>query len=288
MKPFKKLLEVWSTIEGAPQIVPWVPVTTDSDMIYFLTNILDQYPGMHFNFLDKPLFLVTNNIWALDDTIQLSMLKSEYTIRRMWGLFWEPRERWSFLQTCISGFKGSQGTQKCDQKVTIRDGSIEQISVTVAYQETLMSDKRTAVPKFQGRTLRQQFETVLNNPGIPIVIFTGWNEWIAQRFCLDANYSLTHLNCNETNDHFPDGSKIFVDLYDIEYNRDIEPGKNEMGDYYYQLMKSCIDMYRTGNSCDTASNELYCRDYDVLVSIMHNPDIPDDIGEAWATQYPHE
>jgi hypothetical protein len=30
--PFAKLLEVWSTIPGAPKVVPWVPVIQGGDV----------------------------------------------------------------------------------------------------------------------------------------------------------------------------------------------------------------------------------------------------------------
>ena len=56
-------------------------------------------------------------------------------------------------------------------------------------------------------------------------------------------------NCSEQNDHWPDGRKIFVDTYDSEYSRDIEPSKAPPGDYYYRLMKDCIGKFRRGQMC---------------------------------------
>jgi hypothetical protein len=53
----------------------------------------------------------------------------------------------------------------------------------------------------------------------PFVMVTGWNEWIAGRF---GN---------------PGGPVVFVDQYDEEFSRDIEPMKGGHGDnYYYQLV----------------------------------------------------
>ncbi len=46
----------------------------------------------------------------------------------------------------------------------------------------------------------------------------------------------------------------------MEYSRDIEPGANEMGDYYYRLMKACVSLFRTGGECDAAhQSDLCCR-----------------------------
>ncbi len=53
----------------------------------------------------------------------------------------------------------------------------------------------------------------------PFVMVTGWNEWIAGRFGQ------------------PHGPIVFVDQYDEEFSRDIEPMKGGHGDnYYYQLV----------------------------------------------------
>ncbi len=53
----------------------------------------------------------------------------------------------------------------------------------------------------------------------PFVMVTGWNEWIAGRY------------------GGPHGPIVFVDQYDEEFSRDIEPMKGGHGDnYYYQLV----------------------------------------------------
>ena len=81
------------------------------------------------------------------------------------------------------------------------------------------------MPKFYGRTLAQQFRVAFDNRNIePLVLLTGWNEWIAQRFDIE-------------------GRPTFVDLYDDNLNRDIEPG-GASGDLYYYLMRDLIEQYR--------------------------------------------
>lgn len=57
-----------------------------------------------------------------------------------------------------------------------------------------------------------------------LVFVTGWNEWIAGRFNEFAGYK---------------APVIFVDEFDEEHSRDIEPMKGGHGDdYYYQLVES--------------------------------------------------
>jgi hypothetical protein len=54
-------------------------------------------------------------------------------------------------------------------------------------------------------------------------------------------------------ENLPNGNKRFVDQYDVEYNRDLEPGGG-LGDYYYQLMKRAIGLLRAGQDpVDAAS-----------------------------------
>jgi hypothetical protein len=74
---------------------------------------------------------------------------------------------------------------------------------------------------------------------------------MARRFCLTSAREATDKNCSDRNDHFADGTTVFVDAYDKEYSRDIEPSKTTMGSYYFRLMKECIAKYRVWQLCAT-------------------------------------
>ncbi len=66
------------------------------------------------------------------------------------------------------------------------------------------------------------------------VFVTGWNEWIAQRF---ANSK---------------GQVQFVDLFDIEHSRDIEPMRGGFGDDYYYQFVSYARQFKGARSIPTA------------------------------------
>jgi hypothetical protein len=206
---------------------------------------------MHFQYLGHPLVLVTVNSVHVPSEAKLTALAATYTVRRMWGVFPDDGPTWSFLQRCQHS---PTEAAPCDQRNAVLGGGIEQISITTAYQETYMSIP-SATPKHRGLTFRKQFETLLDNPETPIATITGWNEWIAQRQPCDANPTCP---CGT----YPAG--CFIDQYDVERSRDIEPGKNAMGDYYYRLLRDCITLFRSRQGCGpaTASN-LCCRDADV-------------------------
>ena len=138
------------------------------------------------------------------------------TFRKMWGLQPEPQEGiWSFLNV--------KNMPNPDQ-----DGYVEQMCVCTATQETYMS-----LPSAHGRNhgifmYSQWYRAFQNRP--KVVTITWWNEWAAQRF-------------------EEDGKSLFVDDYNEEYSRDIEPMEGGHGDQYYRWMKEYIRAYRALETC---------------------------------------
>ena len=253
LKPLDRMLATWSTIPNAPRLVPWVPVTASSAnakkyTVDAILQRLGKYPGMHFKYLGKPLILVTENAQYKPSAARLAALSKSYTVRRMWGLLQSAGSTWSFLQAC----KDSPTSSKpCQQRHATLGGKMEQVSITTAYQATYMN-LPSATPKLKGLTFRKQFETLLMNPLAPIATITGWNEWMAQRMPCGKNPTCP---CSKY-------KACFMDAYDMEYNRDIEPAQNKMGDYYYRLVKACVALFRKGALCDAAhANDLCCKSY---------------------------
>lgn len=260
-QPFNELIKVWSTIPNAPRIVPWFTLGTNDTMANWILGRLNQHPDMYFFYQGKPLILaVANPLFTIDENRINSLTSANYVVRKMWANTSNAGD-WGFLEPCQNhqNFVDSQGTIPCLQAPSKNNGSPEELSITAAYQVRSMSDKTTAAGKFNGNTLRQQFYTLYNYPGIPIAIFTNWNEWIAPRMCLDKDGNIVADNCQTY--FWPDGSPIFLDEYNVYYNRDIEPSTGINGDYYYQLMKSEIALYRSGRNCVNTIDTLACMGY---------------------------
>lgn len=146
--------------------------------------------------------------------------------------------------------------EPCFQRTATFGGAAEQLPISMAYQADCMSHPATATPKHHGRTFRRQFETLFDNPEVPIATLTGWNEWLVGRYRCDVAPLCFCSNPEDLNG-------CFLDQYDIEYNRDIEPGNNAMGTYYYDLVRNCIDLLRAGERCtpDNAA-EPCCSDWE--------------------------
>lgn len=87
-----------------------------------------------------------------------------------------------------------------------------------------------------GLNFQEQWEHALKAD--PELIFiTGWNEWVAMRLNKFADY---------------EAPVVFVDTFDMEYSRDIEPVKGGYGDNYYYQMISNIRRFKGMNSLEAA------------------------------------
>jgi len=208
-------------------------------MYQHVTSLLqNEYPELTFEYQGKPLLLAAandNKYPRAETDVVSQQLEASWTVRRMWGLL-RTNNDWQFLTTCSNpnDFFDSRGwtANGCNQPINAG----EQISVTAAYQYTYISEPFTenarshagftgGMPKFQGRTLAQQFRVAFDHRDQqPMVLLTGWNEWIASRHDLQDRVA-------------------FVDVFDNSRNRDIEPG-GESGDLYYYLMRDLITQYR--------------------------------------------
>lgn len=157
-------------------------------------------------------------------TTEMKTKNDKITSRKMWGLVnnTSPFE-WSFLQ--------KENTPNLDNK-----GSAEQMCVCVAMQETYMS-LPTATGRNHGITFNSQWKNAFEARP-KIVTITWWNEWAAQRF-------------------EEKGKSLFVDNYNQEYSRDIEPMEGGHGDTYYLWMKQYITAYKMHEECPRLVEEGY-------------------------------
>jgi hypothetical protein len=297
-EPFEKLLEVWSKIDGAPKIVPWVPIPKneysqgDNDMINYAMNIMindSRYYNMWFNYKNKRLILAVDYSgiptapWAEASqerisAIEGSLFGNSFIVRTMWVDAMTPNIQWSYFSRCQSGFLNSGGTINCNQRKFYNGTNLEHISVVSAYQDmwagsSIISDTATAIPRFGGKTFRKQFETVLKNPSVDIVTIVGWNELLNIRGCFNSQGVYT-LDPNSCITYYINGNAGFHDNYTIEYSKDIEPiadyGKYEESWYYYNLMKGCISLYKSGETCTNQPNNICCRSFEAADSLRPN------------------
>lgn len=88
----------------------------------------------------------------------------------------------------------------------------------------------------KGIYFSQQIERALEvDP--EFVFITGWNEWVAMRFTDGRARMMLGKEIEK-------GDTYFVDQYNEEFSRDIEPVKGKIGDNYYYQMVDFVRKYK--------------------------------------------
>ncbi len=113
------------------------------------------------------------------------------------------------------------------QNLRVADGRVTNMSNGDARGRSFADGKMDVSPGSVnlGLNFAEQWKRALElDP--PFVMVTGWNEWIAGRW------------------GDPKGPLVFVDQFDQQYSRDIEPGRCSHGDNYYWQMVANIRRYK--------------------------------------------
>ena len=112
------------------------------------------------------------------------------------------------------------------------DGKLSCLSNPRAHGRSFQAGEEPPADRrdFTGRNFAEQWRTAL--AADPEFIFiTGWNEWTAMRF-------------DHTSPFYGSGAVNFVDQFDEEFSRDIEPMQGGHGDAYYYQMIANIRRYK--------------------------------------------
>jgi len=111
-----------------------------------------------------------------------------------------------------------------------------------SYTYNTVSKESGAEASKYGYNLKEQFDHALKiDP--EILYITGWNEWTVGRAEYTGNRDLLSSECNGYH---------FMDQYNDEYSRDIEPSKGELKDHYYYQVVNNIRKYKGVNAIEKA------------------------------------
>ena len=183
------------------------------------------YSELWFRWLGKPLVLA-------DPDAVPGKYHGEFTFRRSWFLWNDPasdtwfgngEDKWPWG----SVYPQQAGTHEGKVEFACAMPATHPISnIGRSFDVVSNTEPRIKTPE-KGLYFKKQFEQAMSlNP--QFLFFTGWNEWTAQRF--DASYG------------FP--PPYFVDQYNHEFSRDIEPLNGGFGDNYYYLMVDFIRKFK--------------------------------------------
>lgn len=156
---------------------------------------------------------------------------------------------WSFFAACQAGTRLDDAP--CNQVPTLNSVVGSQLAVSPSYQLGYASVPFQAVGVYRGITLRKQFETAFAVQ--PDWLFlSSWNEHVAQPQS-GAPAPSMGLETDATA-----ADRAFVDTYGVEFSRDIEPTE-QYGTLIYDLVRSCLRVYRSGAATCADANEACCQ-----------------------------
>ncbi len=190
---------------------------------FFAQNL---YKDLWFYWKGKPLLLC--NPEGLPEA-----MKDFFTLRQSWAWsdpkewFGDGKDKWPWLDHYPQAYGWHASPDKPEEiTVNVAQHPISNIG------RSFHDGKQPAPENFasgEGLCFAEQWERALEvDP--EFVFVTGWNEWVAMRF--DDGSAKDFLG-----KPIEKGETYFVDLYNEEYSRDIEPMKGSFGDnYYYQMV----------------------------------------------------
>ncbi len=233
-KTVEVLLEVIAEMRGEGIAAPQVVFTTNARSGETMNRIYDHFytkkenDSLWFEWEGKPLIL-----GIVDDPKLRAEVKEHFTIKKSWA--WTDAKKpdhWQWLDQHPQDYGWSK-----DPKVA------EQISVAVASHASNSTGK-SFHQKHQPK-VDEHYLTPLTDRGLffeeqwqrahevdpQVVMVSGWNEWIAQRFIKPDQRPVF-----AGRPPLKDGT-WFVDAFTAEFNRDIAPMRGGYTDsYYYQLI----------------------------------------------------
>lgn len=189
----------------------------------------------------KPLMLVNK-----DEANELpEEIRQKFSLRYSWA--WEGgKQKWPWLEH----YPQREGFMKDKEGNRI----IEQISVSTSQHpyskigKSFHNGKQPDIDTYglcketpYGYYFDEQWKRALQvHP--KVVMVTQWNEWMAQRFIINNEDEVERIRPGHKGKV---GETYFVDVYNQEFNRDIEPSKGPLiQDNYYLQLVSNVRQYK--------------------------------------------
>lgn len=241
---FSTIVQMRSEGLATPYVVLWVGDWVGESNGPLYQKLYDEYYAKE-EYLDcfvywdnKPLLLTA---YTQPEDFPLKD-KDIFTVRSMWNYLSKgrPEGQWSYMAR--SNYK---------QYATGTDGKPEQMNVATAAFRYYMTYAETADGRQGGLFWHAQWKSAFETRP-KIVTLTWWNEWTAQRLRDDK------------------GEYVFVDNYNQEYSRDLEPMEGGHGDQYYKWMIEYIAAYKNHEECPVLVEDAYRDQVDGFVENFQN------------------
>lgn len=214
------------------------------------------YADLWFRWKGKPLLLfgqhVTGNRQQVNDVRFPKAITDFFTIRQSWAwttLRWydDGHDEWPWVDHYPQSVGWSESPDRAEYvPVAVAEHPLSNIGRSFHDGVQPETDRYDVTPDTdKGLYFAEQWSRALEvDP--EFVFVTGWNEWTAGQMTRrheDYDEEMRQwdffpgANCGKGGRKIEMGESYFIDQYNQEYSRDIEPMKGGHGDnYYYQLI----------------------------------------------------
>lgn len=232
---YNRLCEVFEQVRKEGGRTPQIAFMVNTEAGKTAQRIYDdlyrpgRYRDLWFLWQGKPLLIC-------DPAEASPELRAFFTLRRAHWPFTmvNTQNAWHWEATYPQPYgytddplKPEQVNVSVAQNLRASDGQVTNMSNGDARGRSFHDGKTDVAPGAvnQGLNFQEQWKRV-NELRPPFVMVTGWNEWIA------GNWGK------------PDGLPVFVDQFDEEYSRDIEPMRGGHTDNYYWQLVANVRRYK--------------------------------------------
>jgi hypothetical protein len=282
---WQKLCSVYAELRAAGNRTPSISFVANSSSDQTVQHLYDtlysknQCAGLLYQYQGKPL------IMAARGSGLSAAAQSFFTFRQSWawsdpnGWFGDGHDKWPWLDNFPQkwGWHDSpQAPEEMPVGVAQHPTSNYGRSYHAGKQPPLDASYTTA-DTAKGLGFQEQWDHAIEIK--PSVVFvTQWNEWIAQRFVKCGTYTTAAtqflgkpLECGDTH---------FIDDFNEEYSRDIEPMSGGHEDaYYYQLVAN-VRRFKGARAVAEASAPKHIASLSAASFADVGPEYLDDIGDV--------
>lgn len=237
--------------EGIP--TPYLSFLTNTRSADIMNELYDNfyaknlYPELWFYWQGKPLLM--GQFW---DTNIKPEVKNFFTFRYSWA--WTNTRavphHWQWLDSYPQDY-GWDKNPRTPEQIPVAVASHPTSNIGASYHDGKQPPLNVyKLTEFTGQGLHftEQWRRALAvDP--QVIMVTQWNEWVAQRFITGPDGNPPFLGNPPV-----EGTSFFVDVFNQEFNRDIEPMKDGHTDnHYYQLVAN-IRRFKGVNPPEYAHN----------------------------------
>jgi len=228
------LCRTWLEMRREGNRTPQIAFLTHSRNVDTVKRLYDslykqgKYRPLWFQWQGRPLLMAKPEEGLPDE------IREFFTFRESWAWshtswFGDGRDRWAWIDNSPQAFGWNEAEVPEQMPVAVGGHPISNLGRSHR-KGVQPADPGTLTDR--GVYFQEQWNRA-HQVDPEFVFVTGWNEWVAQRF-IKRKGSGAGSMCGE---RLSEGETYFVDQYDREFSRDIEPMKNGHSDnYYYQLI----------------------------------------------------